>query len=94
MNTTDLNTVLRKIESTKFKLFEIIQELETLETKVNDIAHKFKDNAEIKNISRSNFTSITKTEVDEKIEDDNTNTSKLIFDKEKSNTDMELILVP
>ena len=43
-NTTEINNVLRKLESTKYKLLEIVTELEDLEEKVNKLANKLKEN--------------------------------------------------
>ena len=93
MYTTELNNVSRKLETAKFKLFEVLQEIENLEKEVNDLKSKTNNNEEIEKIPRSNFTTITKTEAEEKIKEDKTETSKIIMDKEKSNRETELILV-
>lgn len=85
MCTIELNNVSRKIETAKFKLFKVLQEIENIENEVNEFKSKTKNNDEIKKIPRSNFTTIMKTEAEDKINADKTDTSKIIIDKEKNN---------
>ena len=92
-NTTEINNVLIKLETTKYKLFEIISEIEDLEEKVKKIEREERQDSDIDGIPRHNLTTVTKDDVAEKIEDDKTRSSKVIFDKIESEPDAVLILI-
>ena len=54
-NTTEINNVLIKLETTKYKLFEIISEIEDLEEKVKKIEREERQDSDIDGIPRHNF---------------------------------------
>ena len=59
----------------------------------SDMKNKNNETAEIENIPRSNFTTTTKPEVNDRILGDKTKTSKISINTNNSNPDSELILV-
>ena len=44
MNTSDMNSILRRIENSKFKIHEILQELDDIEETVIDMKKKNDEN--------------------------------------------------
>ena len=79
MNNTDLNRILKRVESTKFKISEILHELKDIEKTVSQIKLKNDENSEIENIPRSNFTT--------------TNKSNVIINNDEDNPDSEIVFI-
>ena len=92
MTNLEINNLIRKLETVKFKLFEALAEIDNLENVIKEINSKRKNSEEIENIPRHYFTTISKKDTFEKKQDDLTETSKIIIDDEISE-DAEIILV-
>ena len=92
MSNIEINNVSRRPEKVKFKLVVVLAEIDGLENTVKEIKSKSTNTDEIERLPRTNFTTISKSEANEKKQDDKMNTSRIIFDKEK-NEDNEVILV-
>ena len=93
MNKSEISNILRKLENTKYKIFGIITELEEIEDRVRKIEEKDSQETEIEGIQRQNLTTVTKEDVLEKIQDDSTDSSKVILDKNKEEKESELVLI-
>ena len=93
MNNTDLNRILKRVESTKFKISEILHELKDIEKTVSQIKLKNDENSEIENIPRSNFTTTNKTEIEERIIDGKTDKSNVIINNDEDNPDSEIVFI-
>ena len=93
MNKSEINNILRRLENTKYKLFGIITEIEEIEDRVRKIEKQDTQDTDIEGIQRQNLTTVTKEDVLEKIQDDRTDSSKVILEKNKEETNDELILI-
>ena len=93
MNKSEINNILRRLENTKYKIFGIITEIEEIEDRVRKIEKQDSQDTEIEGIQRQNLTTVTKEDVLEKIQDDTTDSSKVILEKNKEEKENELILI-